>query len=98
MYSKECTSCDNEEVLDQDNKVCKFKPHYTNFTKQKNWDLDGGNLPAVDNKLTPCPDAKPYYNGVVCVSCELPQYWSVSANLCKTCPKDQAFDINTKKC
>lgn len=75
-----------------------IQTHYTNFTKVKNWNLDGGNLPEVNKNLTPCPNEKPYFNEVICIVGDLSLYWSVSANLCKKCDSDQVFDMNTKKC
>lgn len=37
--------CEGDEEIDSDKKVCKSIPHYTNFSKVTNWNLDGGNLP-----------------------------------------------------
>lgn len=44
-------------------------PHYTNFTKLMNWNIAGATLPTIDTKLTPCPDDRPYFNGVLCIKC-----------------------------
>lgn len=98
MYTKECDRCDGDQEVDPEKKKCQSKPHYTNFSRVENWNMDGGSLPEVDPKLTPCPDEKPYFNGVICTKCELPMYWSVSANLCKECESGYRFDMNTKKC
>jgi hypothetical protein len=58
-----------DEELDSDKKVCRSRPHYTNFSKLSNWNLDGAKLPEIDKNLTPCPDEKPYFNGVICIVC-----------------------------
>jgi hypothetical protein len=98
MYSKLCTRCNLDEELDTDKKTCRSKPHYTNFSSVDNWNLGGGQMPVIDPNLTPCQDYKPYFNGVVCISCDLPHYWSISANLCKQCENGTTFDLNTKRC
>ena len=98
MFAKECTHCQQDEELDVEKRICKSKPHYTNFSKVLNWKLDGGNLPEIDKTLTPCPIEKPYFNGVICISCDLPLYWSVSGNLCKKCDGGFSFDMNTRNC
>lgn len=54
MFTKECIACGIDEEIDNKTKNCKVKPHYTNFTKVLNWNLEGGELPTIDLKLMPC--------------------------------------------
>ena len=45
-----------------------------------------------------CPQSSPYYNGVQCVSCYLPNHWNTTSLACQTCPNGTIYSIETDRC
>ncbi len=98
MFKKTCDACPYDTQLNQGLRKCDQIPHYSDYTKSNNYNLDGASaLPAPDSTLTPCPAKTPFWNGK-CIKCQNGKWWSVKDNACKSCPSGQAFDINTKSC
>jgi hypothetical protein len=48
--------------------------------------------------LIPCPDTNPFFNGTVCISCPISQYFSVSISACQTCPSLYTYNNSTYHC
>ena len=94
MFSKKCDACPDDSKINVDLRVCEQIPHYTDYTKASNYNLDGADsLPNPTPNLTPCPAKTPFWNGK-CINCKNGKWWSVKDNICKSCPAGKAFDIN----
>lgn len=56
MKTKKCDSCPADTRLNVSLRVCAQVPYNSDFTKTKNYNLDGApSLPTPDPNLTPCP-------------------------------------------
>lgn len=98
MFTKKCEFCPTDTQINTGLRVCEQIPHYSDYTKANNYNLDGASgLPPPDSKLTPCPEKTPYWNGT-CINCRGGKWWSVKDNTCKSCPAGMAFDSNLKSC
>jgi hypothetical protein len=98
MQTKQCGSCPLDTELNVALRTCNQVPHNSDFTKTKNYNLDGASsLPIPDPKLSPCPPEAPFYNGS-CINCNRGLWWSVKENKCKSCDKGLAFDKNVMQC
>lgn len=69
MKTKTCDSCPSDTDVNVGLRICQQIPHYTDYTKTNNYNLNGASgLPQPDPKLTPCPAEAPFFNGS-CVNC-----------------------------
>lgn len=57
-----------------------------------------GKVPAYKSQFSQCPPEKRYFNGQICQSCDLPQYWNFDTNECKSCEKGLYFDKYARQC
>lgn len=45
-----------------------------------------------------CPQAKPYYNGTLCITCSSNEYFNLKTRKCQTCETPYAYDPTQRDC
>jgi hypothetical protein len=45
-----------------------------------------------------CPSTAPYWNGLSCVACSLPNYWNSVTQQCLTCPSGSYYNTTLLQC
>lgn len=84
-------------------------PYQTNLNTQKQWVLGNITMDAlvkdyinritVNNNVTNCGDATPFWNGFRCITCNDTQpIFNMSSNECTSCPAGKSFDLKAKAC
>ena len=51
-----------------------------------------------DKQMCECPADRPYTDGVECMACDLPHYWSEQTNKCEECKEGLVYNSIVKKC
>ncbi len=55
-------------------------------------------VPSFNANLLTCPEGAPYFNGVACITCQLPAYFDFLTLLCQNCPSGQSFNPHNRLC
>lgn len=57
-----------------------------------------GTIPSFNSQLATCPNDQPFFNGVSCIACALPNYVDFGTMTCKTCPAGFSFNVDNREC
>lgn len=60
-----------------------------------------GEVPAVDKSyltVNKCSKDSPYFDGKICLKCQLPNYFDFKTNRCYSCAYRYQFSTEDKKC
>ena len=87
VSQKKCIACPPDYDPNTTSHKCEPLPKNSNYTYGPNYVLAPLKLmPLPDPNLKSCPKDRPFFNGEVCVACELPSnYWQISEKTCKPC-------------
>lgn len=99
VAAKTCASCPSGSSLNSKIHQCDTSSGETII---KNSNPSGfnfiGKLPQTIDDLSSCPPSAPYFNGNLCINCELPNYFDYTNSVCLTCGNGLEFDANAKIC
>lgn len=101
LLQRRCISCGPGGSVDTVTRKCVMKgPTLKTNYDAPNYSLEGlARIPPAPPTATQtCPISTPFFNGVKCIACALPSYFSVLNGFCKNCPNGQIFDALQKKC
>ena len=100
IEKKKCIACPFDFEINTTTHLCEPVPKNSNYTYGQNYVLAPLKLiPLPNPDLKSCPEDRPFFDGEVCVACELPSnYWQISEKICKSCEEETSFDINMRKC
>lgn len=99
-----CAACPKDQQFDQNQHECKPLNNTVQPTAPKfNSNIGSaqnyiGSPPAVEGGIASCPDKEPFFNGMNCISCTLPNYFNFTSNICNSCSISEIFNPTTKKC
>lgn len=81
ISQKQCKTCENGTFYNSVTHQCEknYLKFNSNLTDNQNY---VGTLPNIDSQIGFCPNDKPYFNGLSCISCSPPMYFSFITNLC----------------
>jgi hypothetical protein len=57
-----------------------------------------GQIPDFNNTLATCPNDKPFFNGINCIQCVLPNYVDFNTMKCQSCNPNYNFNIANRQC
>lgn len=87
VSTSKCVACPSHSVYDANQRQC-----ITNVTCPQ-----GATYNSAANTCV-CASVNPFYNGTVCVSCYLPNYWNKTSLSCMSCPKGSIYRVDLEKC
>jgi hypothetical protein len=57
-----------------------------------------GQVPPYDPALLTCPAGSPFFDGLACITCQLPAYFDFLSLACQNCPAGTAFNAHVRLC
>lgn len=99
VAAKKCASCPSGSTLNKNIHQCDTSSGET-IIKNPNPSVDNyiGSKPSSIANLSTCTNDTPYFNGVKCISCSLPNYFDFNNLVCLTCGQGLLFDTKLKIC
>ena len=55
-------------------------------------------MPQYNSSLDSCATIAPYFNGEVCIACNLPSYFNFQTSKCQNCSPLQTFNTGNRQC
>ena len=84
-FSEVAKKCVEEKFLETQYK--------SNLNDAKNYHGEAPEISKDYVSIVECPKDNPFFNGEICLKCELPNYFNFDKMKCQSCPKGEIFDI-----
>lgn len=102
LLERKCVSCGEGYEPNNITKKCDLIPIpvYASNYNETNYSLDGlaDFPPRPADAVGDCPLSNPFFDGKKCIPCHYPTYFSIPNSICKHCPAEHAYDVNTRNC